>query len=75
MIQPATGIDTRCNAGLRHLVLDAVRQFGRARRRVAQAIEFLGESAKVVNRLRLCAAADDRQARVPVRRDGDDRRR
>jgi len=57
------------------LLFDALRQFGRAGCRIAELIKRFRKTTEVVDRFRLSSAANNRQARVPVRRDYQDRRR
>ena len=55
--------------------LRALRELGRAGRRVAQAVERLGKIVEIVDRLRLRRAGEHRQVGLPVRRRDQDRAR
>lgn len=75
MVEAARGIDPAGDPGVAEQLNDAPDQVGRARRRVAQAIERIRKAEEVVDRLGTDRTADGGAVGFPMGGDAEDRLR
>ena len=73
VIETVIAIDAAADARLLEQLDRAARERGRARRRIAQPVELIGEAVEVVDRLRRGGGADSGPLRFPMGGDAEDR--